>query len=222
MAQASSATLVGNLDAIQEASEFALFEQNLVYETLHAPLVRTDGISSRTVVKRLHRNALVRRLNYVVSAGRAAAALLANAGQVRLQESTPGLTQVVVDFGVPRTVASVGALDATGGPELKILSVSVWDGAKFLKTAHYSASWAQAYQNGTVVDIVTASDPSTAKMAIFPEVRTERLLLVLVGEADAVAVSNNVWVRLPDAPTDLELRLDGAVVWSAPGPAEPN
>lgn len=209
-------TLQPTIRVIEEVSEENLLEYSYHRKEYYAPQVRADGIGSRTITKRLHSNALVRRLDVVASASRADAALLANAGQVRLQEAAAGQTTVVVDFGTPRTVSSVGIADGPGAPNLKVLDVHLWDGVKFAPTALYSAA-----KNGT--DNVTARLPSTAKIAIFPEVRTERLQITFVGTAEAAAVSTGVWVRLPDAPANLELRIDGAApVWSAPGPAEPN
>jgi hypothetical protein len=179
---------------------------------------QTDGIVSRTLPIVLRRNAVVRRFDVVVQAARADATLLGTAAQVRKQSEHLGLVTVVADFGTPRTVSSVGVVD---GSPIDIGSVTTWTGVAFAASPVYSAVMkgdATTHQSF----VASAPPPSTGKRAIFSEVRTERLMLTLVGESDIATIAAEVWVHLPDLPSDLELRLGpGAPVWTSPGPVQP-
>jgi hypothetical protein len=183
------------------------------------PQLTTDGIVGATLEVVLPKNAVVRTYDVVVKALRASATVVQNVAQVRTQESTLG-TSAVVDFGTPRTVSAVRA--PLG---LQIVTVKAWTGAAFANTNVYSATVmskitklpGQSQKTETVVD---ADPPSTDRTAIFAsEVRTERLLVDMVGTANAGELGAGMAVVLPESPQGLELRIDGAQpVFTDPGP----
>jgi hypothetical protein len=175
--------------------------------------VAADGIASRSLDVPLHRNALVRRFDVKVSAARAEAVLLGNAAQVRKESAASGRITVVADFGTLVTVASVGVLNAGGihlvsGSGILIQKIKSWTGLAF------SDRW------------LFVAPPTTgtvgAEVASFGEVRTERLLIEVSGTESLDEVLENLWVELPDPPSDLSIRIgDGPPVWSSPGPVRP-
>jgi hypothetical protein len=215
MALPDSMNQFGDVAVSTEAS-FKMTEFGAVKYT-YGPKFTTDGITTASLDITLPKNAVVRQFDVVVGAKRADATLVANVGQVRTQDSILGVS-AVIDFGVPRTVSAVRA------PEnLQIFSVSTWIGAGFAEDSIYGAlvkSMASGPQKGqTVVD---AQLPSTARTAIFKsEVRTERLLVEIVGTTDASELSAEMAVVLPESPAGLELRIDNAQpVFTDAGPIE--
>jgi hypothetical protein len=175
--------------------------------------VAADGIASRSLDVPLHRNALVRRFDVKVSAARAEAVLLGNAAQVRKESAGNDSITVVADFGTLVTVASVGVLNAGGihlitASDILIQKIKSWTGIAF------SDRWL------FVAPPTTGTVGSTE--ASFGEVRTERLLIEVSGTKDLDEVLENLWVELPDPPSDLSLRIgDGPPVWTSPGPVRP-
>jgi len=183
-----------------------------------APQVQTDGIASKTLPVALPRSALVRRFEVTVRADHADAASFANVAQVRAQPAAiDGLVTLIVDFGMPRTVAAIGA----SNEEIQIFQIRPWTGAAFADAPVYTAANAKSLLDGTTV--VTGAAPSRSDYAVFPsEVRTERLMIDLfTDQTDVVALSQDLWAQLPDAPADLELRIDqGPPVFRWPGPVQ--
>ncbi|HZF12409.1 MAG TPA: hypothetical protein VFE33_26775 [Thermoanaerobaculia bacterium] len=142
----------------------------------------------------LPRNAVVASYKVTVRAGRADWAIGKSVGQLRQQGAS-----VVVDFGVLRTVAGVGVVDAS---KFQIVRVRPWTGTAFADP---------------VVGSAKSSTPQSGAAVLFPsQIRTERLQIDLASTAD---VSAALLLQLPDLPADLELRINGAApVWTAPGP----
>jgi hypothetical protein len=107
---------------------------------------------------------------------------------------------MVVDFGVLRTVAGVGVLDAS---MFQIVRVRQWTGTAFADPPIVGNASSDPLRSGAAV--------------LFPsQIRTERLQVDLASSDD---VSDALLIQLPDLPADLELRLNGgAPVWTAPGP----
>src|SRR5262249_29677301 len=182
----------------------------------------TDGIVSASLDVTLPKNAVVRRFDVIVKALRATATVVESVAQVRAQDSLIG-TSAVVDFGTPRTVSAGRVPDG-----LQIVNITAWTGAAFGTTAIYAAlvaSRAGSPLSGERREdtFVTARPPSTSTTAIFDsEVRTERLLVDMVGAADAGEISSGMAVVLPEAPQGLELRIDGAQpVFTDNGPVSP-
>jgi hypothetical protein len=99
---------------------------------------------------------------------------------------------MVIDFGLPRTVSAI-----TMPEGVTVESVATWTGAAF----------------GTAKFL-----PATSH-AVLSEVRTERLELKI---SAAVPNLTKMFLELPDAPSDLELRINGgAPVWTHPGAVQP-
>ena len=162
----------------------------------------TDGISSFTLDVTLPRNALVREYDIVVNADRANATAVNAVAQVRATRATAddleGGMSIVVDFGTPRTVSGVSVPSG-----MTIVRVTPWMGTAFGPNPVFSG--------GTQV---TAILPS--------EVRTERLLVEATGSKTGDELAAEMAVVLPEAPSDLEIRIDGgAPVVTLVGPAQP-
>src|SRR5438128_6555636 len=161
--------------------------------------VQADAVSSLVLTKRLRKDTLIGTFDVVVGAKLAEAALLANCAQVREQSRTaPDWVEVVVNFGQALTVSGVGVI-AAPPTSIMIGMVTPWAGTGFAPGAAYSATLASmaAPPHAT---LVAAWPPSTTTHAIFNEIRTERLLLVVLTTADAATIATSVWVHLPDAP----------------------
>ncbi|HEX4964772.1 MAG TPA: hypothetical protein VF173_28425 [Thermoanaerobaculia bacterium] len=152
-----------------------------------------SGVSSVELAPplRLPRNAVVTEgFKVTVRAGRAEWAIAKSVGQLRQQGAS-----MVVDFGVLRTVAGVGVLDAS---KIQIVGVRQWMG-----TAFADSPVAGSTQGGPAVLFAS-------------QIRTERLQIDLASTNEA---SDALLLQLPDLPADLELRINGgAPVWTAPGP----
>ena len=148
-------------------------------------------------------NAIVESFPVKIQAGRADWTRSGNVAQLRQRDisaSGETRTSMVLDFGVMRTVSGV----AIEGPSaLQVIRVKPWTGMGF-------------------GDPTMAPDgPETT--FIFPsEVRTERLQIDLVGGGNDDQLKTSVLVQLPDAPADLELRVENnPPVWTAPGAVTP-
>ena len=206
---------------------FDTSEQGLFYEVAdfgsyrfeYGPQLTTDGIVNATLEIVLPKNGVVRQYDVVVKAQRADATVVQNVAQVRSQESPLG-TSAVVDFGTPRTVSAVRAPAG-----LQIGTVKAWTGAAFATTNVYAA-FIGSLQGPTLSGeplsgtIITATPPSSERTAIFSsEVRTERLLVDMLGTANAGELGAGMAVVLPESPQGLEVRIDGAQpVFTDPGP----
>jgi hypothetical protein len=185
----------------------------------YGPQLATDGITSATLDVTLAKNAVVRKYEVVVKALRADATLVQNVAQVRTQDSTIGVA-ATVDFGTPRTVSAVRAPNG-----LQVFTVKTWLGNAFSNSAAYTAARVMSMIGGPQAGqtVVEADPPSTPQTAILPsEVRTERLLVDMVGSANAGQISAGMAVVLPEAPQGLEVRIDGAQpVFTEAGPVSP-
>lgn len=162
-----------------------------------------NGISSFTFDVNLARNALVRKYDLVLQARSAIATLVNTVAQVRVTETSAASTgadmAIVLDFGTPRTVSKVQVPSG-----LSIVRVTPWMGTAFGPKAVFTAE----------LQTVLATMPA--------EIRTERLLVEVKGKRDGAALASEMAVSLPEAPSDLEVRIDGgAPVVSLPGPAQP-
>ena len=155
------------------------------------PHLVAEGALRRELEIELDGNALVDKFEIVVTAKPAIATVAAEVAQVRIG----GTTDLIIDFGAPRTVAMVRP---GGGFDLdQVLS---WNGMAF----------------ATQVAFHTSLFGNTG---ILEETRTERLQLKLTGNGDKAALVAETLVVLPDAPSDLELRIDGGPpVWRSNGP----
>ncbi len=176
------------------------------FSFIYLPYLGTTGVSSAALapVLSLPRNTLVQRFDIVVGATRATRTPAQAAGQVRAYDNA-GAHTVIIDFGVPRTVSSVGV---RSGATLKILKVAAWIGAKFDNPFFGPAV-------GPPLPVVAARFSS--------EVRTERLLVTIDSAASPTTIGADLELELPELPTDLALSInDGAPVWTHAGPAQAN
>jgi hypothetical protein len=163
----------------------------------------TDGISSFTLDVPLARNALVRKYDIVINADRANATLVNAVAQVRATASTArhlggrGMA-IVLDFGTPRTISGVSVPSG-----MTIVQVTPWMGTAFGPQPVFTGG--------------------SQETAILPsEVRTERLLVEATGSKNGDELAAQMAVVLPEAPSDLEIRIDGgAPVVTLSGPAQP-
>jgi hypothetical protein len=155
------------------------------------PQLVAEGALRRSLDLELPANALVDRLEVVVTAKPAIATLAVDVAQVRLGATG---TDLVIDFGAPRTVSVVRP---AGG--FSIGEVRSWNGMAFAA-------------------ISPAAHMTLGGTAVLPEVRTERLQLVLGGSGDKAVLIAQTMLVLPDAPSDLELRIDdGPPAWRQAG-----
>jgi hypothetical protein len=164
---------------------------------------------------KLARNALIDAFDLVVKAAPAKQVRAADVAQVRTIAPEPAVgnkgVSVVIDFGTPRTVSKV-AIDAPFG----IRSVRIWNGAQLVDPPLFTAT-----ANSPVFARDILGLASTQEAVLASEPRTERLAVTVLlpagsDEDDPIAA---LVLELPDAPSDLELRIDGqAPVWTHTGP----
>jgi len=184
-----------------------------------------NGISQFTLPVTLPRNAVVQQYDVAVKAARAGAALAANVAQMRVNDATSALLKnqglsVVIDFGALRTVSAVQVDNAN----LAIVRVTPWTGAAFAPSPAYATLLASSVilgQGPVTISMPTA--PSNNQNAILPsEIRTERLLVEILGKVSAETLGQQLGVILPEPTADLEIKINGgAPVWKSPGPALP-
>lgn len=185
------------------------------------PQLTTNGAASVEQVVTLPRTAVLDPGHYLVTvyAGRAQWTLAANVGQVRKQDANAvaGRTTFVVDFGVLRTVAAIGLLDAH---KLSIIQVKPWTGIAFAPDPVYVGTVSGDPLSKDDAATGSINDLDTNAIAgLQSEIKTERLQIDLLGNVAIGDVQTLLAVQLPDVPSDLELRIDGGLpVWSAPGP----
>jgi len=182
-----------------------------------------NGISTFSLPVTLPRNAVVSQYDVAVKADRAGAALAANVAQMRVNDATSfalsgnGLS-VVVDSVTIHTVSAV----QVDNVNLAITSVTPWTGAGFAPSPVYASKLASVLTPGNKpVTQSTPTPPSDNQNVILPsEIRTERLLVEILGKVSADTLAGQLAVILPEPPADLELTVDGgAPVWKSPGPA---
>lgn len=218
MAQPGSAihTFVQGAAAQKQIDFFGAFQYGMFF--VGAQQI-ANGISSFTLPVTLARNTVVRQYDVAVKAARAGATLAANVAQLRVNDATAldlqgnGLS-VIIDFGSLRTVSAV----QVDNLNLAIIRVTPWTGAGFAASPVYATSFGLVFGPANKP---TAKPPSDDQNAILPsEIRTERLLVEILGKVSAETLAQQLGIILPEPPADLELRIDsGAAVWTSPGPA---
>ena len=177
-----------------EAKFLALSE---TLEFAYFPYFYADGATDYALDVTLPRNALVGQLDVVVTAARAFSVQAQVVAQVRTA-SISGGKSVVLDFGTLRTVSAV-----TLPVGFTVQRLSIWNGMEF--------STRNLVPHGT----------TGGHIALTSEVRTERLMIEAAGAGSADSLATGILLVLPDAPSDLELRIDGgAPVWIHSGPAQ--
>jgi hypothetical protein len=137
--------------------------------------------------------AVVTQATFTVAAGPPEHATPAgDIGTVRASSGPPGepSDELVLDFGVLRTVSSVDAPAA-------ISSVKGWRGTQF--------------------DMDIASDENSAYVE-FTEVQTERLLVKLTSQLSPASFAQDGTVTTTTPPADLELLVGGTRAWNQAGP----
>ncbi len=167
------------------------------------PQLRTDGILSFPMDVTIARNALVHVYDVVVHADRAIATAVEKVAQVRTLQAAGSIpASIVLDFGTPRTVSGV----LVQAP-LIIVGITPWIGASFANQKVFSLG---------------EKAIGSQFVALRSEIRTERLLVEVTGTPSGPELWSGMGVVLPEAPTDLEIRIDGGTpVASFPGPALP-
>ena len=200
---ATQQTIETSQQAGEGAPMQAVFEtvQGMSVEMTYVfPLFRFQGVTSIGLEVRLPRNALVGRYDVTIQAQRVDETLLQQVAQLRTYSNAIG-NEMVVDFGTPRTVSG---LSVPAGTEIAV--IYPWIGSQFsMQPAYVKPS------TGSASDVV------------FPEVRSERLRVVLSKKLSDADLAENVWVRLPEPPAGLEIRIDGAPpVWTHPEAVQPN
>jgi len=173
----------------------------------------SDGATTATLDLVIARNALVDELDLVVEAAQATSTLVKNVAQLRVNPAPPtGLGNdahsVVIDFGVLRTVSAVECSPVGQS----IVRVYPWTGSAFSFSSVYSAT----FDTGT--GLVGPESGSFSYLANFrSEVRTERLKVDMVGAIDEETLPGILKVVLPEAPSGLELKINGAAAfWTHP------
>ena len=198
--------LAGFAAAEPLAKSFLVDSLSADFSFIYLPYLGTTGVSEAALAPALSlpRNTLVKRFDLVVSASRATRTPAQAAGQVRAYDNA-GAHTVIIDFGVPRTVSSVGV---ASGSALKIHSVAAWIGAKF---------------DDPFFGVLIGPPLPVSAARFRSEVRTERLLVTISSAANATTIGADLELELPELPTDLALRInDGAPVWTHPGAAQAN
>lgn len=181
--------------------------------TTWIPWADADGVASRTIVKALAHNALVRAYTVRVGAARADFTTLANAGQVRLQSDDNGTMVVVVDFGMLRTVSDIRRIEGSR-VTMTICSLRAFRGDAFDTTDLYAEN---CNALGFSDLMLRSSDQNTF------ETRTDRVRITLKTTASLAEISNALSLQFPDLPSDLDIRVNGGTPpWQAPGVAQSN
>ena len=177
-----------------EAKFLALSE---TLEFAYFPYFYADGATDYALDITLPRNALVDQLDTVVTAARAFSVPAQVVAQVRTA-SIRGGKSVVLDFGTLRTVSAV-----TLPLGFTVQRLSIWNGLEFRD------------------ENLVPPGATSGHMVLTAEVRTERLMIEAAGTGSAESLATGILLVLPDAPSDLELRVDGgAPVWIHSGPAQ--
>jgi len=186
--------------AVQSMELFTIGEVKMVYAYANALF---DGVTSVSVDISLPRNALVDDYRFLIQARRVDSTKVQEVAQVRSYSSAGG-HELVIDFGTPRTISGIDLDVAIGAVALNVLAVHVWLGSQFSPNTAYEKTAATA----------TAS-------ALFAELRTERVRVIVSREPSNTEIAN-VRLRLPEPPSGLDIRIDGAPpVWAHPEPVQP-
>jgi hypothetical protein len=155
------------------------------------PTSRAGYETSQDIV--LPAGAVVTRGLFQVAAGAPpTATAVGGIATVRAAQGPAGSksTQIVVDFGVLRTVSSVSATH-------EVVSVDAWRGTQFDQP------------------VVTDSDGS--RFVTFTEVQTERLLVGLAESVSPASFADDAGVTTTTPPADLTLFVGGAAAYARPG-----
>ncbi|BDI04715.1 hypothetical protein [Sphaerotilus microaerophilus] len=184
------------------ASEVIGFESLALEVAYYFPLVSLTGATSTTLELALPRNSLVDSFKVQVQARRVDLVQAQQVAQVRSYSQTVGTTthhELVIDFGTPRTVSSVSLPSP-----LTVRRVYGWLGSQFNPSSAASVS-----------------DVDARSSITFPELRTERLR-VLLSATPSPAQLDQVLLHLPEPPSGLAIAIDGAPpVWTHPDPVQP-
>ncbi len=130
-----------------------------------APQLRTNGITSFTMVVKLARNALVRSYDIVVSADRASGTAVEQVAQVRAIAATDSEpAAIILDFGTPRTVSVIQVQEG-----LSIVAITPWIGTAFAPSPVFA-----------IPESVRGLNDSNT-VILRKEIRTERLLVEVTG-----------------------------------------
>ncbi|CAD5366020.1 conserved hypothetical protein [Rubrivivax sp. A210] len=159
------------------------------------PIALFQGRSETTLTVALPRNALVDEWKLLVQARRVDSTLLQQVAQVRAYDTTTS-HELVVDFGTARTVSGISL---PGGAQVNM--VFAWLGTQFSPTAAFAAT--------------------ATSNALFTEVRTERLRVVISRQLNGDELAA-VSLRLPEPPSGLTISIDGGQpVYQHPEPVQP-
>ncbi|HKJ02709.1 MAG TPA: hypothetical protein VJ997_09645, partial [Longimicrobiales bacterium] len=191
--------------ASTEGAVYQAVLQQEVYLLLYygfTPAIKNGRLSVVLPVT-LPRNGIVNRFVVRVGALRANSLIAANVAEVRVPPaggSGSGASQMVIDFGLARTISGLGL---TGAEAPLISSIHPWIGNAFQAEA-------------------MPFTPETTLNPTFDEIRTERVLVKFAASASEESLRSRLYVTLPEAPAGLELRIDGAPpVWTFPGVVQP-
>jgi hypothetical protein len=180
------------------AGEVIGFESLALEVAYYFPLLSLTGSTATTLELALPRNALVDSFKVQVQASRVNLVQAQQVAQVR-SYSQASSHELVIDFGTPRTVSSI-SLPAP----LTVRRVHGWLGSQFNPSSAASVSDADARSSIT-----------------FPELRTERLRVLLSATPSPEQLAQ-VSLHLPEPPSGLAIAIDGAPpVWTHPDPVQP-
>jgi hypothetical protein len=173
------------------------FDERQLYEYYGAP--QPDGVTEKSLLVTLPRNAWVRKYEVVMTAATAHAVTAGDAGQVRTTAIAGGVS-VVLDFGTPRTVSAIAAPDG-----VLIESISTWLGTEFGSSPKYAAK------------------PGSSYVTLPSEVRTERLLVVVSAGASTESLATEMLLVLPESPAGIQLSIDGGpAIFAQAAAVDPN
>lgn len=150
------------------------------------PLINlADGRKQASLNLKVKANALVDKLDLIITANRAAFVPAVDAADVRVAEGDS--QSIIVDFGIMLTVNSILIND-----DAKIVKAYPWLGTKF-----------------DFYPIVNRSEAEATNQASFTDVKTERLLITIADGKNASAVIDLLQLSLPDLPSGLTISING-------------
>ena len=145
-----------------------------------------DGRKQVNLKMNFKANALIDKLDLILTANRAALIQANQAAEVRVAQGDS--QSIIVDFGIMLTVNSVSI-----APEGSISTIYPWLGTKFDESKS-----------------LINKDTEIAKSAVsFSDVKTERLLITLGSEKNAADIISSLDLSLPDLPSGLSLSING-------------
>lgn len=189
-------TSAGRLGEALFATDVGLVGLQVLYAF---PIALFEGITSASLDLALPRNALMDGCKLRVQAARVDMVRAQDVAQIR-SYSQGTSHELVIDFGTPRTVAGIVLPTGNG-----VKAVHAWLGSQFNTFSALPFS---------------ATPPSSVS---FPELRSERLRVVMSASLTADELADSVALHLPEPPSGLSISIDGgAPVWSHPEPVRPN